>query len=80
MMRHFVAFTLLLIALVISVEATKWVPDYLLCSRFGDSACRARCLKQSKCGNCKIVFEEEVFSPKCFCEDCRDQQRKKQLH
>ncbi|CAJ0607603.1 unnamed protein product [Cylicocyclus nassatus] len=85
MMRHFVAFSLLLFFLKISVEATKFVPNYKLCSRFGDSACRARCLKRLNCqnGHCKgqkLEFKNgAVVFPPCVCEDCPGGQKTKKL-
>ncbi|CAJ0607573.1 unnamed protein product [Cylicocyclus nassatus] len=77
MMRHFVAFSLLLFVLEISVEASL-----MLCAPHRPK-CKAHCL-ESKCrnGQCKFVPIGQGFATiKCVCEDCPgDQQRKKQLH
>ncbi|CAJ0607769.1 unnamed protein product [Cylicocyclus nassatus] len=84
MMRHFVAFSLLLFVLEISVEANLLVPNRDLCVVFiGDSGCRARCLKRLNCqnGHCKKVpFMGKFFRKGCVCEDCLGGQRTKELH
>ncbi|CAJ0607568.1 unnamed protein product [Cylicocyclus nassatus] len=86
MMRHFVAFSLLLFVLEKPVEAIK-LPRNAVCLGYGDHACRARCLKQNcQNGHCKSVrlgFGKHYVPSilKCVCEDCpADQQRKEQLH
>ncbi|CAJ0607572.1 unnamed protein product [Cylicocyclus nassatus] len=81
MMRHFVAFSLLLFVLKITVEATKVVPNYALCSVFiGDSGCRAGCSKQLNCqnGHCKKVTKG-LFTIRCVCEDCPGGQQTREL-
>ncbi|CAJ0607764.1 unnamed protein product [Cylicocyclus nassatus] len=80
MMRHFVAFSLLLFVLEISVEAYVYVPNYDLCFTFiGDSACRSRCLRKFNCrnGHCKNV--PTINRKTCFCEDCPGGQKTKEL-
>ncbi|CAJ0607762.1 unnamed protein product [Cylicocyclus nassatus] len=68
MMRHFVAFALLLIVLEISVEASRMPPCF-----FGkDFGCRARCLKVS---GCQKGYCEEKW--RCVCEGCPGGQQKK---
>ncbi|CAJ0607569.1 unnamed protein product [Cylicocyclus nassatus] len=86
MMRHFVAFTLLLFVLEISVEASKnevFAPADL-CFVHTPRTCKAHCL-ESNCqnGRCKFVEVQggHFLALRCVCEDCPgDQQRKEQLH
>ncbi|CAJ0607576.1 unnamed protein product [Cylicocyclus nassatus] len=80
MMRHFVAFSLLLFVLETSVEATLLVPNRDHSFVFiSDSACRARCLKELNCqnGHCKKVTNDKIFGIRCVCEDCPSGQKTK---
>ncbi|CAJ0607619.1 unnamed protein product [Cylicocyclus nassatus] len=83
MMRYFVAFSLLLFVLEISVEASSSVPEvFLFCFAHAPRTCKAHCL-ESNCrnGQCKGVPSGQGREVKCICEDCPGgQQRKKQLH
>ncbi|CAJ0607752.1 unnamed protein product [Cylicocyclus nassatus] len=77
MMRHFVAFSLLLFVLEISVEASFLSRHFgrSFCLVTKDTGCRARCLKQNcQNGHCKIV--ERGLQWGCFCEDCSGGQAK----
>ncbi|CAJ0607664.1 unnamed protein product [Cylicocyclus nassatus] len=82
MMRHFVAFSLLLFVLEISVGASK--NDLSLCFVHTPRTCKAHCL-DSNCqnGRCKIVELQgtHMAELRCVCEGCPgDQQKKEQLH
>ncbi|CAJ0607340.1 unnamed protein product [Cylicocyclus nassatus] len=74
MMRHFVAFSLLLFVLEISVEASwrEKLKKLELCSVHTPRACKAHCL-ESNCrnGQCRVVeLRREVAGYICVCEDC----------
>ncbi|CAJ0607747.1 unnamed protein product [Cylicocyclus nassatus] len=87
MMRHFVAFALLLFVLEISgVILPVMLPKKKLCGHGApwppcflnnDHGCRARCLKQLNCQNahCEKV-KGKSFSWRCVCEDCPGGQQK----
>ncbi|CAJ0607582.1 unnamed protein product [Cylicocyclus nassatus] len=81
MMRHFIAFSLLLFVLEISVEATLLVPNRDFSVFISDSACRARCLKELNCqkGHCKKAANDKIFFARCVCEDCLGRQKTKEV-
>ncbi|CAJ0607746.1 unnamed protein product [Cylicocyclus nassatus] len=80
MMRHFVAFALLLFVLEISVEACGQSALFRPCALNKDNGCRARCLKQLNCQNahCEKV-KGKLFSWRCVCGDCPGGQQKKEM-
>ncbi|CAJ0607763.1 unnamed protein product [Cylicocyclus nassatus] len=78
MMRHFVAFLLLLFVLEISVEASNSVH---VCYFNNGSECRARCMKILNCrnGHCKLGAIGKFVQMRCYCEDCPGGQQTKNL-
>ncbi|CAJ0607590.1 unnamed protein product [Cylicocyclus nassatus] len=78
MMRHFVAFSLLLFVLEISVEARVASLDEAKIS-ICFLNCKGRCLKQSNCREHCLKVKGKISSRKCVCEDCPGGQQTKKL-
>ncbi|CAJ0607748.1 unnamed protein product [Cylicocyclus nassatus] len=76
MLRHFVAFSLLLFVLEISDEATVYVPSICSSVTVQDSKCIAHCLEQLNCQNAHCEKVGRFWRWRCVCEDCPDDQQK----